>query len=89
MKQLSSFKMHSVNALNSQPFQIKMFQSESQYSVDRKKKGNPEHRILSIDSETKRQFALTCKENFNQYLINTTLHGLRYVGDRSITLFER
>lgn len=83
--------MHSVNAkFNSQPFRPKMFQSEMQYSFDRKRKEPPsEHRILSIDSETKRRVALTCQENFNQYLVNTTLHGLRYVGDRSITLFER
>lgn len=66
-----------------------MFQPEIHYSVDRKKKEQPEHSVLSIDSETKKRVALTCQENFNQYLINTTLHGLRYVGDRSITLFER
>lgn len=39
----------------------------------------------TLNSELKK----TCNENFNQYLLNTTLHGLRYVGDRSITLFER
>lgn len=87
--QLLSLKMYSVNAFNSQPFRSKIFQPEKNYSIDRKKKENPEHSVLSIDSETKKRVALTCQENFNQYLINTTLHGLRYVGDRSITLFER
>lgn len=31
----------------------------------------------------------TCSENTNQYLVNSTLHGLRYVGDRNISYFER
>lgn len=31
----------------------------------------------------------TCRENFRQYLINTTLHGLKYVGDNTISFFER
>lgn len=31
----------------------------------------------------------TCRESFRQYLLNTTLHGLKYVGDGTITLFER
>lgn len=30
-----------------------------------------------------------CMENINQYLINSTLHGLRYVGDRNISICER
>lgn len=32
---------------------------------------------------------ITCAENFRQYLLNSTLHGLRYVGDVKITIFER
>lgn len=31
----------------------------------------------------------TCSENVEQYLLNSTLHGLRYVGDRKISYFER
>lgn len=30
-----------------------------------------------------------CEENFHQYLLNSTLHGLRYVGERQISVFER
>lgn len=30
-----------------------------------------------------------CQENLRQYLLNSTLHGLRYVGERQISLFER
>lgn len=29
------------------------------------------------------------QENLKQYLLSTTLHGLKYVGDNTITLFER
>lgn len=32
---------------------------------------------------------LTCGGYFRQYLLNSTLHGLRYVGDVHITVFER
>lgn len=28
-------------------------------------------------------------ENIRQYLLNSTLHGLRYVGETKISLFER
>lgn len=28
-------------------------------------------------------------ENFHQYLLNSTLHGLRYVGETNISIFER
>lgn len=31
----------------------------------------------------------TCNENVEQYLVNSTLHGLRYVGNRKISYFER
>lgn len=32
---------------------------------------------------------VTFRESFRQYLLNTTLHGLKYVGNNTITLFER
>lgn len=31
----------------------------------------------------------SCNENFHQYLLNSTLHGLRYVGETNISIFER
>lgn len=31
----------------------------------------------------------TCNENVEQYLLDSTLHGLRYVGNRKISYFER
>lgn len=30
-----------------------------------------------------------CTEKFNEYLLNTTLHGLRYTGDNKISTIER
>lgn len=32
---------------------------------------------------------VTCGENMHQYLLNSTLHGLRYVGENQISKFER
>lgn len=81
--------MHSMNAYSSQQYHTKIFQPGTQHSIGLKKKEQNEQKLLSIDEETKRTVRLTCQENFNQYLVNTTLHGLRYVGDRSITTFER
>lgn len=31
----------------------------------------------------------TCHENVEQYLTDSSLHGLRYVGNRKISYFER
>lgn len=81
--------MYSMNAYSSQQYRNKNFQPGNQHSIESKKKKQNDQKLLSIDSETKRTVRLTCQENFNQYLVNTTLHGLRYVGDRSITPFER
>lgn len=42
-----------------------------------------------IDDEVKETVSVTCRENFYQYLTNTTLHGLRYIGDQTLTVLER
>lgn len=39
----------------------------------------------NLDEMTKKN----CSENVQQYLLNSTLHGLRYVGDSTISVFER
>lgn len=57
-----------------------------QVSVIRQRRGVT--RMQRIDSGAK-SFRNTCRENLRQYLVNTTLHGLKYVGDNTITLFER
>lgn len=42
-----------------------------------------------IDDEVKEAVTVTCRENFYQYLMSTTLHGLRYIGDQTLTALER
>lgn len=32
---------------------------------------------------------VSVRENFMKYLLNSTLHGLTYVGDSKLTWFER
>lgn len=83
--------MHSTKLSDSQQYRSKMFRPETlPYTIVRYKKKQSENKLLpTIDDEVKKTFRITCQENFNQYLVNTTLHGLRYVGDRSITVFER
>lgn len=70
-------------------FRSKVFRPEMHF-VSRHRKEHSDDGILpTIDKEVKRNVRITCQENFNQYLVNTTLHGLRYVGDKKITPFER
>lgn len=33
--------------------------------------------------------SVNCFNNIKQYLMNSTLHGLRYVGDAKLSIFER
>lgn len=65
-----------------------MFESRLHVEVNhRRARGKlqaPEQPEVTNQSVTK-----SLKENFNQYLTNSTLHGLKYVGDRTITRFER
>lgn len=83
--------MHLTRVSDLQQYRSKVFRPETlPFTVVRYKKKQSENKILpTIDDEAKKTFRKTCLENFNQYLLNTTLHGLRYVGDKSITVFER
>lgn len=49
-----------------------------------KKKAKP-----SFDDTVAMEKDSSCQENLRQYLLNSTLHGLRYVGERQISTFER
>lgn len=46
-------------------------------------------KIQKFESDIKKSLRVSCRENLNEYLFNSTLHGLRYVGDRTITRIER
>lgn len=43
----------------------------------------------SFDDTDAMEKESSCQENLRQYLLNSTLHGLRYVGERQISTFER
>lgn len=68
-----------------------MFRPETHpYTIVRYRKKPTEIKQLpTIDDDVKKTFRITCQENFNQYLVQGSLHGLKYIGDRTITLFER
>lgn len=55
----------------------------------RQKVGLNHRRGQKVEKEENLSVTKSLNENFNQYLINTTLHGLKYIGDRTITWFER
>lgn len=54
---------------------------------------NNRHRIDSklrnTEHDIEHNLKVNCRENFNEYLYHSTLHGLKYVGDRTISRFER
>ncbi|XP_037029673.1 pickpocket protein 28-like [Bradysia coprophila] len=67
-----------------------MFQPNKRLKVNAIRHRNLKNtqRINSLESDSK-TCETTCNESFRQYLRNSTLHGLKYVGDSTITLFER
>lgn len=56
---------------------------------EKKDKSDLNEELRWFPNDVKQSILTRCRENFNQYLLNTTLHGLKYVGDRKITRFER
>lgn len=46
-------------------------------------------KIKKIENDVKKGLRVTYRDNFSEYLFNSTLHGLRYVGDRTISRLER
>lgn len=57
-----------------------------QVSVVHRQKQKIDSNLKKFDDEA---VGTTCRESFHQYLLSSTLHGLRYVGDRSLSFFER
>lgn len=53
------------------------------------RKGKLDSKLRKINSEMETSMSVNCRENFSEYLSASTLHGLRYVGDRKISLCER
>lgn len=46
-------------------------------------------RRRKIKKQIDETLQVSCHDNLSEYLANSTLHGLRYLGDRSISRFER
>lgn len=62
---------------------------ETQLSAADNKRDKLDSKLNKLESAMKRDMGVNCRENLNEYLFNSTLHGLRYVGDRTITRVER
>lgn len=67
----------------------KMFEPRLQVDILHKKKDLSEMKLKHSKCVVKRSFLTRFRESCNQYLLNTTLHGLKYIGDGKITRFER
>lgn len=65
-----------------------MFEPRLQVGSVHKKRTKNEIQQNFVKKDSKK-LVTTCQANIYQYLLNTTLHGLKYVGDRTITRFER
>lgn len=61
-----------------------MFPGAIQYRSRKREFPLPE-KLIESSSPAKPE----CSEHLRQYLYNSTLHGLRYVGEVTITFFER
>lgn len=66
-----------------------MFEPRLQLDVLEKKRGKLESQLKRFRNDERRPSIDTCRENCDQYLKNTTLHGLKYIGDKSISRLER
>lgn len=66
-----------------------MYTPGTQNSTVQNRKDRLNSNLKKFEQEIKNSGRVSCRENFNDYLYNSTLHGLRYVGDRTISRFER
>lgn len=66
-----------------------MSSSEFRVSVIENKNEKIDSKIENIENDIKKSLRVSCRTNLNEYLFNSTIHGLRYVGDRTITRLER
>lgn len=66
-----------------------MFEPRLQVDVLHKKKEKLELQLQHIQSDVKQPLFSKFRESCNEYLLNTTLHGLKYVGERKVSRLER
>lgn len=62
---------------------------EMEVGVLNNRKNNIDEKVQKFEKNLEKSLTVSYRDNFNEYLRVSTLHGLRYVGDRTITLFER
>lgn len=67
----------------------KMSFAAMQISVIRNKREKFNAKPQKVEQNVKRNLKVLCLGNFNEYLYHSTLHGLKYVGDRKISRLER
>lgn len=73
---------HNPNKMSSSGFQINVIEPKNDREFDSK--------IQKFESDVnKDRDNSSYRDNFSEYLFNSTLHGLRYVGDRTISRLER
>lgn len=66
-----------------------MFEPKLQVDALHKRKGKHESYLKHFRTEVKQTFISKLRESCNEYLMDTTLHGLKYVGERKISRLER
>lgn len=66
-----------------------MFESRLHVDTLHQRRGRNQSQQDSLLNENKRSYLGIFKENIHQYALNSSLHGLKYIGDRTITRFER
>lgn len=62
---------------------------DGQKNVSQIRPDRQNSRRRKIKKQIDETLQVSCHDNLSEYLVNSTLHGLRYVGDRSISRFER
>lgn len=61
----------------------------TQISIIHNARDRPDAKLQKIEHDIKNNLKVMCGGNFNEYLYHSTLHGLKYVGDRTISRLER
>lgn len=78
---------HLFFGIDKKKFVAIMFQPKIHAGVLRNRKLCRSFKSTTVDKSVSK--GSVCEESVEEYLENTTLHGLKYVGDKSLSTFER
>lgn len=67
----------------------KMSDLKPQMGFLRKKREKIDPNVEQFETDIRNSYQVSCRDNLNEYLHNSSLHGLQYCGDRRISRFER